>query len=177
VNLSFASAADIRGLARLKVDGLALFLWSEQRPPTGTAGLVDWRLGGLLSQHLLSGWLRGALGETTLVPLPDGLGASILILSGLGEPETFDEKRFVQAMESTVRTIEILRLDRVALELPDRNRHGLGSAKVMDLFLRIIKDRKRGPREAILIEEGGAEREMRDVIERWERLEAISAGR
>ena len=43
----------------------------DERPLRGDAGLVDWRLCGLISKHLRSGYVTGQLGEA-VCQLPFG---------------------------------------------------------------------------------------------------------
>ena len=58
--------ATLPEIDRLEGDTLALDLFVEERPPRGLAGLVDWRLNGLLSDWLAGGEFDPA-GETPLL--------------------------------------------------------------------------------------------------------------
>src|SRR5258705_12067782 len=50
------------------VESLCLFVASDERPLTGLAGLVDWRLSARLSRLLRAGLLSGDAGEAVLTP-------------------------------------------------------------------------------------------------------------
>ena len=56
----------------------------DQRPVGGAAGLIDWRLKGLLSRFLKAGSIKGTKGEITLIPVFKGGRRHGLLLVGLG---------------------------------------------------------------------------------------------
>jgi hypothetical protein len=56
----------------------------DERPLRGDAGLVDWRLCGLISEQLRSGYVSGALGEAALLPGARPLQPARILLVGAG---------------------------------------------------------------------------------------------
>ncbi len=69
---------------QIPCDTLILPLPSDERPLRGEAGLVDWRVCGAVSEHLVSGYVTAKKGEVVLLPAPRPLAASRLLLVGLG---------------------------------------------------------------------------------------------
>lgn len=76
--------ATLRSLDDQPSDVLVLTAFSDQRPLAGLSGLVDWRLGGVLSEWLISGFATGRTGERVLYPARGRLSQRFVILMGLG---------------------------------------------------------------------------------------------
>lgn len=66
-------------------EALALFVTEDERPLSGAAGFVDWRVCGALSRVLRSGFFVGAAGERLLVPTFGALPPSRVFAFGLGK--------------------------------------------------------------------------------------------
>lgn len=87
---------DLAELDALKVDTYVVFLSESERPPTGLAGLLDWRLAGALSRLLRDGIVDGSQDDALLAStggLAEGhtLPGSRLFVFGLGSrPSDFD---------------------------------------------------------------------------------------
>jgi len=75
----------LASLDALEVDSLAAFVGAE-RPLTGLAALVDWRLAGAVSRAILAGTVTPEHGEALLLPSAGRLGATRVFLFGLDEP-------------------------------------------------------------------------------------------
>jgi len=68
----------------LKREGLALGFFSDERPPKGYCGFVDWRLNGMISRELARGRISGTFMEQILIATPPRIGASKIMLWGMG---------------------------------------------------------------------------------------------
>jgi hypothetical protein len=75
----------LASLDALDVDSLAAFVGAE-RPLTGLAALVDWRLAGAVSRAILAGTVTPEHGEALLLPSAGRLRATRVFLFGLDEP-------------------------------------------------------------------------------------------
>jgi hypothetical protein len=75
----------LASLDALEVDSLAAFVGAE-RPLTGLAALVDWRLAGAVSRAILAGTVTPEHGEALLLPAAGRLRATRVFLFGLDEP-------------------------------------------------------------------------------------------
>ncbi|HCU24898.1 MAG TPA: hypothetical protein DF383_07765 [Deltaproteobacteria bacterium] len=58
--------------------------YQNVRPLKGQAGLVDWRLNGMLSELIIDSRFSGKRGEALLMPLHGRLSAKELVVFGLG---------------------------------------------------------------------------------------------
>jgi len=71
-------------LDTLNREGLALGFFSDERPPKGLCGFVDWRLNGIISRELARGRISGEFMEQILIATPPRIGASKIVLWGMG---------------------------------------------------------------------------------------------
>jgi hypothetical protein len=83
VELSFRPLT-LEALDDARAEALCLFVGEAERPLSGLAGLVDWRLAGRLSGMIRSGLLTGASGEALLTPPGARLPFEKLFLFGIG---------------------------------------------------------------------------------------------
>lgn len=127
-------------LRKLDLSGtevLVCGLHSDERPPHGVAGLVDWRLGGRVSKLIQSGFATGALGEVLLVPGKPKLPFDKVLLFGLGRGIEFSELTFRTVLERILKTLEGLRARTAVVELPGRHRDALPAERAADILLEI----------------------------------------
>ena len=69
---------------RLKCDAIGVPFFSDERPPRGVLGLLDWRMCGLVSRMMMRGKIVGAPLETVMVPARQRLSVDKLLLFGAG---------------------------------------------------------------------------------------------
>jgi hypothetical protein len=113
-------APDLRSLDDTAAEVCACTIFADERPARGLAGLLDWRLAGRLSALLVTGFFRGDVGETLLVPGKPHLPYEKLLFAGLGPRKTFDEEAFVLAVDRLAALLAGLRVRRAVVELPGR---------------------------------------------------------
>jgi hypothetical protein len=111
---------ELRRLDEANVELCACTIWSDERPIRGFAGLLDWRLAGRLSALLKSGFLRGELGETLLLPGKPNLLFEKVLLVGLGPRSGFGDGTFRRSLVRIARTLEGIGVRRAVVELPGR---------------------------------------------------------
>ena len=105
----------------LPVDTVCLFVTEDERPLSGAAGYVDWRLCGQLSRLLVDGFFKGARGESLLLPSNGRIGPSRVVVLGLGPGgEALHEGVLRSALSQAADVLNRARVDSVALELPGR---------------------------------------------------------
>lgn len=91
----------------------------DERPLRGDAGLVDWRLCGLISEQLRSGYVSGQLGEAALLPGARPLTPSRILLVGTGAPPPRGGSRpILRAMRSAAGKLLMMRSPAALLALP-----------------------------------------------------------
>jgi hypothetical protein len=103
-------------IERTRADVAVAPLFAAERPLRGSAGRVDWRLCGRLSELIASGRVAGERGDAVLVPTCGGLRAPLVIALGLGPRDGFDARRW----EATARDAleRCLKLGASAVALP-----------------------------------------------------------
>lgn len=96
----------------LNHEGLAILLYSDDRPPGGFCGKVDWRMNGLISRYMAGGLISGEYEERVLIT-PYRIGCGKLFLFGMGSRRelTLERMRGVgRNMGTTVSAVGIRRL-------------------------------------------------------------------
>jgi len=134
VDLRFTTPS-LRKLDLAGTEVLVACLSSDERPPHGVAGLVDFRLSGRLSRLLQKGFATGALGEVVLVPGKPKLPFDKVLLFGIGERAAFDEARFGSVVQKILDTLASLRARAAVVELPGRHFDALPPERAADLLL------------------------------------------
>lgn len=110
----------------------------DERPPQGTAGLVDWRLAGRLGRLLKQGFFRGELGEVLLLSGRPRLPFDKVVLFGLGQRGEFEEAVFGAVVDHILRTLLGLRARTAVVELPGRHFNALPPEKAADVLLQKV---------------------------------------
>jgi len=114
-------ALTLESLDPLPVDTVCLFVPEDERPLTGAAGYVDWRLCGQLSRLLVDGFFKGSRGESLLLPSNGRIGAPRVVVLGLGPGgEALHPGILRSALSQAADVLNRARVDSVALELPGR---------------------------------------------------------
>ena len=103
---------------RVEADLLVVFLHADDRPPAGMTGLVDWRLNGLLSRHVKSGWFDGEPGEPLVLAGGRRTRTPRLLVMGLGRRREAGAERLREAGADALAWAAAMRLARIALALP-----------------------------------------------------------
>jgi hypothetical protein len=100
------------------VDTVCLFIPEDERPLTGLAGYVDWRLSGMLSRVLMGDFFRGAALDTVLMPTDSRIPAIRLFAVGLGALKGLDGSRLGDALKTAAEMLNKAKVTAVALEPP-----------------------------------------------------------
>ncbi len=90
----------------------------DERPLRGDAGLVDWRLCGLISKHLRSGYVTGQLGEAVLLPGDRPLSPARILLVGAGAQTARGGRPVLRAMRSAAAKLLMMRSPVALLACP-----------------------------------------------------------
>jgi hypothetical protein len=128
-------------LDRVGTEVLVAGVFSDERPPHGVPGLVDWRGAGRLSRLMLSGFLTGELGEILMLPGKPSLPFDKLILFGAGRAGEFDDEIFRGLVERMLFTMEGLRTRTVVAQLPGRHLDVIPPERAADILLETAADK------------------------------------
>ncbi|NOY91075.1 MAG: hypothetical protein GXP55_07660 [Deltaproteobacteria bacterium] len=161
MDLHFRSP-ELHDVERARGEALSVGIYSDERPPHGVAGLLDWRLCGRLSRLLKRGVFLGELGEGVLLPSAGRLSFEKVFLHGLGERAQFDLERSAQVVDRMLRTLARAGARSSAIVLPGRLR--LSRRDAMTQLLR-LSDGYPELDELTLVESGDAQRVLVSVVE------------
>jgi hypothetical protein len=134
VDLRFTTP-NLRRLDLTGTEVLVAALASDERPPHGVAGLVDYRLAGRISRLARSGFATGEIGEVLLVPGKPKLPFDKVVLFGVGSTTKFDERLFRESIEKILSTLSDLRARTAVVELPGRHFGAIAPERAADILL------------------------------------------
>jgi hypothetical protein len=134
-------APDLRRLDEVSSEVIACGVFADERPPHGTAGLIDWRLGGCVCRLLGEGFVTGSWGEVFMVAIRRKLPFDKALLFGLGERAAFDETRFRSAVTGMLRVMEGLCTRSAVVELPGRHTASIAADDAVNILLELSDGR------------------------------------
>lgn len=79
--------------------------FADERPLSGTAALLDWRLNGRLSRLIIESQYQSDLKELLLMPAEGRIGSKAILVCGLGRREHFSEAVTNQYIQFILETI------------------------------------------------------------------------
>ena len=103
---------------QIKTECVVLGFFEDERPLKGQTGLTDWRMCGLLSRHLMDGFISGAFGETLFFPVGRHMACSKALLLGLGKKPSYTFETFSVTVRKTLDTLFKLGIGDIAMPLP-----------------------------------------------------------
>ena len=142
------------------MDGLVGWVFADERPPRGVAGLLDWRTCGRVSRWLLAGAFSGAPGEAMLFPPGHGLPFRVALLLGAGVRAAQDEAAFRDTVRDGLDRARRLGLQRFAMGLLARGPN-VSARRAIEILL----DEGAGADvDLFLVEPPPAQKEMGEVV-------------
>ena len=132
---------ELRHLDEVGSEVLACGVFADERPPHGTAGLVDWRLSGQVCRLMMGSYLTGKRGEVLMLPLRPKLPFDKALLFGLGCRLDFDEAVFREVTSHMLRAMEGLSARSAVVELPGRQRGAIDAERATDILLELAVGR------------------------------------
>jgi hypothetical protein len=99
-------------------DTILALVPEDERPLRGDAGLIDWRLCGLVSEHLRTGYVTGQLGEAVLLPGDRPLSPARILLVGAGAGTARGGRPILRAMRSAAAKLLMMRSPVALLACP-----------------------------------------------------------
>jgi hypothetical protein len=113
------STASPEALAR---ETLILGFFSDERPPRGYCGLVDWRLNGMISAEIAGGRISGSFLEKIAYAFPSRIHVSRVLLFGLGAVSDLTYDRLYNAGFEMAKTVNGIGATDMALPMPAAGR-------------------------------------------------------
>lgn len=162
----------LRKLDRAGTEVLVAAVASDERPPRGLAGLVDWRLAGRVSAILASGFATGSVGEVLLVPGKPKLPFDKILLLGIGRRAEFAEPVYRVVLDRILSTLEGLRARTAVVELPGRHMAAISAERAAGILIEAALGRQEHD-VWTLVEPPDAQRAMTQVLQEKRRVRSI----
>ncbi|OGP82101.1 MAG: hypothetical protein A2V87_06805 [Deltaproteobacteria bacterium RBG_16_58_17] len=124
----------------LNHDTLILGFFSDERPPRGYCGLVDWRLNGMISNAIAGGRISGIFLEKLACAFPERIRVSRLLMFGLGALSELTYDKLYNAGYEMARTIIGIGATDLALPVPAAGRGPLNLDGMTEALLTGIFD-------------------------------------
>jgi len=177
--------ARLRDLDAEPGDLLVASLFSDDRPPVGLAGLVDWRMDGLISRirvttdspdlgnphyrGLALGPFNADRGEKLLFPPGQTLPFFMVLILGLGKRLEFTSQSYRETVKLILETAASMKVGQLTVQLPGWAAAGLPGRRACDIFLTDYFAMKRTgakvPPEVCFVEDLEAQAEMDEKVQ------------
>jgi hypothetical protein len=112
-----------------------LGIFSDEKPPRGICGFIDWRLNGLISREIKQGKIGGKFAEKVIIPFPQRIGTEILMLFGLGSRAAANYDKIQTAAYQVISAVDAMMLNNFAFDLPGENRISMGTADIAEAMV------------------------------------------
>ena len=139
VDLRFV-APDLRRLDEAGSEVVVCGIWKDERPFSGLACLLDWRLAGRLSRLAKKGFLVGDVGEVLVIPARPRLPFDKLLACGLGARAGFNDAIFRSVLTRMLDALTGLSVKQADIELPGRGVHGVDAEHAAEILLDVLGD-------------------------------------
>jgi hypothetical protein len=116
-------------------EGLCLCFFSDERPPKGFCGAVDWRLNGLISCELAAGRITGAPWEDVLIAPSQRLPATKVLLVGMGPFTEISYEHMYQSAYHIAKTMNAILCREYIVSVPSRGRSNLNFSGVAEAMV------------------------------------------
>ena len=124
----------------LSRETLILGFFSDERPPKGYCGQVDWRLNGMISAEIAGGRISGYFLEKIACAFPRRIRVSRLLLFGMGALTELTYDRLYNAGFEIVKTVNGIGATDLALPMPAAGRGPLNLTGMTEALITGIFD-------------------------------------
>jgi len=111
-----------------------LGFFSDERPPKGNGGFVDWRLNGLVSRLIADGKISGGFSERVLIESQRRIPPQKIVLFGLGKRRELSYETIREAGARMAETAVRIHCYDFAVEVPGAGRSLLDVAEMTTHF-------------------------------------------
>lgn len=114
---------------------LVLGFFSDEKPPRGVCGFIDWRLNGMISREIKQGHIAGEVKEKVAIPYPERINSDLLLLFGMGPLTDISYDRVYTAAYEIAATMDKMKIRDFAFDLPGEGRSGLTTAGILEAMI------------------------------------------
>ena len=116
-------------------DTVILGVFSDERPPRGYGGWVDWRLNGIISTEIARGMISGRFPDKLLFAYPQRIRVSRLLLFGMGLLAELTYDHLSNTGYEMARTLSGIQTTDMALPIPAAGRGSLKLPEMTDAMV------------------------------------------
>lgn len=167
---------ELRRLDEAGTEVIVCGLFSDERPPHGALGLVDWRLAGGISHLIQKGWVTGREGESVMVPVRPKLPFDKAVLFGFGERGAFNELTCRRLTEQMLRVMERLCARNAVVELPGRHVDAIAPEQAADILLELAGGRPEHDVWTLIERSDDQKRITARMVEQRRRVRRVALG-
>jgi hypothetical protein len=131
---------ELHALDDTPAEVVACGMWQDERPMSGLAGLLDWRLAGRVSRLARQSFAVGTRGEVVCLQGRPRLPFEKVLVIGCGERAAFDDARFRELATTLMRALAGLKVRRAVVELPGRGCDAIAPERAAEIVLEISRD-------------------------------------
>ncbi|MBN1471403.1 MAG: hypothetical protein JW925_06470 [Syntrophaceae bacterium] len=139
MNFGICSLA-LHEIEKLRTDSIAVFLFEDVVPLRGMAGMIDWRLNGMISREIKKERIRGDYEEKIIIPFLPRIGSEMLLLFGLGKVSDINYGKIYNASYLITQTVDKMALDSCAFDLYGQGRLNLVTSNITEAVVTGIFD-------------------------------------
>ena len=152
----------------LTTDVLILGFFSDERPPRGYCGFVDWRLNGVISHLMAQRKIGGTFMEKVLISPNQRIPSSKILLIGLGDLAHLTYEKLYTAGHTISKTLSEIGCDEFTLEIPGIGKCDLDPSRmattVMSGFFDFLEGNSRPSDSPLAIYVLGEEDHLAEII-------------
>lgn len=119
MNFSICKLA-IHEIEKLQCDSISIFIFQDMVPLQGMAGIIDWRLNGVISKFLIEETIGGKENENFLIPMRPRMPIEKLFGFGLGKVGDFSVDKVEDILRGTLGVLNRAAVHSTAMMLPGR---------------------------------------------------------
>ena len=114
---------------------LVLGFFSDEKPPRGVCGFIDWRLNSMISREIRQGHINGEFQEKVIMPYPERISSDFLFLFGLGCLPDISYDRMYNAAYEIAGAVDAMKLQEFSFDLPGDRRSRLTAAGSLEAMI------------------------------------------
>jgi len=114
---------------------LVVGFFSDEKPPRGVCGFLDWRLNGMISREIAQRHITGEFKEKVAIPFPERLESELLVLYGMGNVSDVSYNRIYDAAYEIAGTMDKMKTRDFAFDLPGEGRSPLAPAGILEAMI------------------------------------------
>ena len=115
-------------------------LFEDERPLRGPAGLLDWRLNGVISREIIGGRITGRFKETVIIPSSQWIQSPKILLVGLGSARHISYPKLREVSAHLLQTLLKINILDFCCSIPHSKPYSLECSKAVEVWVEGLVD-------------------------------------